>query len=192
MYPGSVNFTHEDTRLAFTQGIGAMIATSTSYLFPFDRDVPQWFNEGKIAATGIPINKLGREGTWIGYNSLCVVDGPKIEAAKQFVKFVMRKDNAVKYFSNNVAGHIPALSAVYEDPGFWQARAKFESTYRAALESVKVSKWDEPVVPWSGIFFSRAGRDKVMENIYVNKWSTDQVKQWLVNTMTEVKSEWKD
>ncbi len=190
MYPGSVSYTHEDTRLAFTEGIGAMIATSTSYLFPFDRDVPEWFDEGKIAATGIPVNVKGREGTFIGYNSLVAVKGPKEEAAKEFIKFVIRKDVAAQYFSKNVDGHVPALSPVWEDSGFWKARARYESTYRAALESVKASKWDEPVVPWSGIFFSRCGYDKVMDNIYVNKWSTKRVLNWLEDNLNEVSEEW--
>ena len=191
MYPGSVNYTHEDTRLAFTKGIAAMIATSTSYLFPFDRDVPHWFEEGKIAATGIPVNVKGREGTWIGYNSLVAVKGPREKAAKQFIQFIIRKDVAARYFSNNVAGQVPALSPVWEDQDFWKAREKFRSTYSAALTSVKASKWDEPVVPWSGIFYSKAGYDKVMDNIYVMKWSTPKVLSWLRQTITEVKSDWK-
>ena len=191
MYPGSVSFTHEDTRLAFTKGIGAMIATSTSYLFPFDRDVPQWFEDGRVAATAIPVNKPGREGTAIAYNSLVVVDGPKLDAAKQFIEFMMREDVAVEYFSGNVAGHAPVFSQVYSNDNFWKARAKFRSTYEAALASVAESKYDEPVVPWSGVFNSRAGRDKLMENVYVNKWSTDRVISWLKENLEAVKKEWK-
>ena len=191
MYPGSVNYTHEDTRLAFTKGIAAMIATSTSYLFPFDREVPKWFEEGKIAATGIPVNVPGREGTWIGYNSLVAVKGPREVQAKQFIRFVIRTDVAAKYFSANVAGHIPALEEVYKDNSFWQARAKFRSTYESAYQSVRASKWDEPVVPWSGLFFSKAGYDKLMANVYVNKWPTDKTMNWLIRTMVDVKEEWK-
>lgn len=190
MYPGSVSFTHEDTRLAFTQGIGAMIATSTSYLFPFDRDVPQWFTEGKVAATAIPVNRPGSEGTAIAYNSLVVVNGPQQAEAKQFVEFLMREDIAVKYFSGNVPGHVPVFSNVYENEDFWKAREKFRSTYEAALTSVKESTYDEPVVPWSGVFNSQAGRDKIMENVYVNRWSTEQTIAWLKETAESVRDEW--
>ena len=190
MYPGSVSYSHEDTRLAFTQGIGAMIATSTSYLFPFDRDVPEWFDEGRIAATEIPVNQPGREGTAIAYNSLVAVDGPNLDAAKLFIEYLMREDVAVKYFSGNVAGHIPAFSNCYESDEFWAARDKFRSTYEAALKSIQESKYDEPVVPWVGVFNSRAGRDKIMENVYVNRWTTEQTVDWLRDTLNEVKSEW--
>jgi ABC-type glycerol-3-phosphate transport system substrate-binding protein len=177
--------------LAFTKGIAGMIATSTSYLFPFDRDVPKWFEEGKIAATGIPVNVPGREGTWIGYNSLVAVKGPREAQAKQFIRFVIRTDVAAKYFSSNVAGHVPALEEVYKNSAFWMARARFKSTYEAAYQSVKASKWDEPIVPWSGLFFSKNGYDKVMENVYVNKWSTDKVMNWLIRSMIDVKEDWK-
>lgn len=192
MYPGSVSFSHEDTRMAFTQGVGAMIITSTSYLFPFDRDVPEWFDEGRIAATGIPVSQPGREGTWIGYNSLVVTNGPKQDLARQFVEFVIRPDNATEYFSHNIAGHLPALSSVWEEDSFWQARDRYRSTYESALESVRNSHWDEPVVPWSGMFFARAGRDKVMENIYVHGWSTERVMEWLGETIEAVRNEWAD
>ena len=190
MYPGSVSYSHEDTRLAFTTNIGAMIATSTSYLFPFDRDVPHWFDEGRVAATGIPVNKPGREGTAIAYNSLVAVDGPKLDIAKQFIEFIMREDVAIKYFSGNVAGHVPVFSNVFESDEFWKARDKFRTTYEAALVSVSESKYDEPVVPWAGVFASRAGRDKIMENIYVNKWTTEETISWLIDTLKSVKSEW--
>lgn len=191
MYPGSVNYTHEDTRLAFTKGTAAMIATSTSYLFPFDRDVPKWFEEGRIAATGIPVNVKGREGTWLGYNSLVAVKGPKEALAKKFIKFVIRKDVAAKYFSNNVAGHVPALSSVWEDQDFWKARDRFKSTYSAALASARATKWDQPIVPWSGIFFSKCGYDKIMDNVYVNKWPTTRVISWLRQNINEVRDNWK-
>jgi ABC-type glycerol-3-phosphate transport system substrate-binding protein len=167
-----------------------MIATSTSYLFPFDRDVPQWFEEGKVAATAIPVNKPGSEGTAIAYNSLVVVNGPQQAEAKQFVEFLMREDIAVKYFSGNVPGHVPVFSNVYKNEDFWKARDKFRSTYEAALKSVQESKYDEPVVPWSGVFNSRAGRDKLMENVYVNRWSTEQTIAWLKETVESVRDEW--
>ncbi|MEG1515266.1 MAG: extracellular solute-binding protein [Clostridia bacterium] len=192
MYPGSVSYTHEDTRLAFTQGTGAMIATSTSYLFPFERDVPAWFDEGKVAATAIPVNAPGREGTAIAYNSLVVVNGPKQEAAKCFVEYLMREDVAVRYFSGNVAGHIPVFACVYENEAFWTAREKFRSTYESALVSIRESRYDEPVVPWSGVFNSIAGRDKLMENVYVNRWTTEQTITWLKDTVASVRDEWKD
>lgn len=191
MYPGSVNLTHEDTRLAFTKGLGAMLGTSTSYLFPFDRDVPKWFDEGRIAAAPFPVNSPGREGTYLAYATLVAVKGPREAMAKQFIRYIIRNDVAVKFFSNNLPGHIPALEEVYKDQSFWSARAKFRSTYEAGYKAVKESKWNEPVVPWGGVFRSRAHYSKVMDNIYVNKWSTDRVMAWLIDTMKDVKAEWK-
>lgn len=192
-YPGSVTLTNEGQRMAFLSNAAASMVTSTSFLYPLLTDKPDWLKNGIVAAAPVPMNRLGdpKAGVDCPIHGLTVVDGPNKELAKKFLKFFMRKDNLIKYFSQNIPGQLPPYKVVVESKEFWNRFPIANPIIKAAIDTIQTTKWQEPITAWGGAVNMEYSGQLIMQHVAVDKWPTEKIVNGLHDAIKRAKAEFR-
>lgn len=188
-YPGSTTLTNEGQRLALLADQGASIVTSTSFLWPLEREKPEWLEEGIIAAAPVPVNRPGTPGAGAEAPSHClaVVNGPNIDSAKEFLRFFMAKESLIKYFSSNIPGHLPPFSIVWDSDVFWGVNPNFAPIFSAGRETIETTEWQHPTVAWGSLATVELGY--LMQRVTVDRWPTEKILDALHKGIRDAKAE---
>lgn len=192
-YPGSVSFMNEGQRLSFLAEQGATMVTSISFLNTvIEERGLEWFIDGHVSVAPIPMNDTAENGAGAGASThaIGVVDGDNIELAKEFLRFWLSEESLTTYFSNNIPGHLPPYSAVWDKEEFQKAHEAYWDVYLAGKEIIATTQWFHPTAKWESIFNADGGDGKyVMSAVTVEKRSSEDIIESLREIATNAMAE---
>ncbi len=191
-YPGSVSYKNEGQRLGFLSDQGATMVTSISFINTIIEEKGlEWIEEGNVAISSVPLNASVEEGAGSGANThaIGVIDGPNADLAKEFLSYWMSESSLELYFSNNIPGHLPPYSAVWDSEKFQEARKDYWNIYLEGKEIIATTQWFHPTVKWQAQFDSDGGNGAdVMTAVTVEKLTSEEI----IDNLTEIANEAKD
>ncbi|MCL2319602.1 MAG: hypothetical protein FWC45_05920, partial [Treponema sp.] len=192
-YPGSVTFQNEGQRVGFIAGQGATMVTSVSFVNTIiDQKGIDWFKNGTVGIAPVPMNRPFSEGAGAnaGAHAIGIIDGPNSALAKNFLRFWISKDGLELYFCNNIPGHLPPYSVVWDSPKFKEARKDYWQLYDVGRNIIAQSRWNHPTAKWQAIFGADGGGNAdVMSAVTVQKLPSATIMQKLIDTANKAKKE---
>jgi ABC-type glycerol-3-phosphate transport system substrate-binding protein len=87
-----------------------------------------------------------------------IFKGPRVAESKQYIQFMLRKDNSIQFFHESGGGWLPPVKYVFNDSQFWTVSPykTFAGIYKCAISAG--ASGAEPGVdfgtwPWAGDVF---------------------------------------
>lgn len=192
-YPGSVSFQNEGQRLSFLAGQGATMVTSISFLNTvIEEKGLEWFTDGHVSVAPIPMNATAEEGAGASASThaIGIIDGGNIDLAKDFLRFWLSEESLVTYFSNNIPGHLPPYTVVWEAEDFQSAHEPYWDVYLSGKEIVATTQWFHPTAKWEALFNADGGSGSdVMSAVTVEKTSSEQIVENLISIAEKAMAE---
>lgn len=192
-YPGSVSFMNEGQRLGFLSKQGATMATSISFVNTIIEEKGlDWLNEGHVGVAPIPSNAAAEEGAGSGASThaIGIMDGSNVELAKDFLTFWLSENALETYFSNNIPGHLPPYSVVWDSEEFQNAHAAYWDLYTAGRDIIATTQWYHPTVKWQALFNADGGSaTDVMADVCVKGMGSDEIVENLRQIAENAKAE---
>lgn len=170
-----------DQRMAFVQGLGAHIISSTSIASSLAKDPTL---AEKVGSFPLPINH-GDRGAIAEFITLAITNTSKNqEAAKELIQFMLRDDEYLYFASNTVLGHLPVVKMSAESEKKYLENERglpYAETFQAGLK-----------VAESGIMMGqRNGPNKYSGQIMTRKvWGTMAEMVLLQNKTPEEAAKW--
>ena len=152
----------------------------------------EWLQEGHVGVAPIPSNATAEEGAGSGASThaIGIIDGDNIDLAKDFLRYWLSEEALTTYFSNNIPGHLPPYSVVWDNDEFKDAHKEYWDIYITGKDIIATTQWFPSAVKWEALFNADGGDGKfVMANVTVERQDSETIANQLKKIAEEAKAE---
>ena len=138
--PGVVSYSFPDLSNGLAEGRLAMGYHFMDFLTDFAKKFPDLIDDLKA---GPLVPNEGKEPVSCMFGAgQAIFKGKNIDAAKEYLKFLLREDNMIYFFHQSGGGWLPPIKSVFNKPEFWEAPpySTFPNVYKSIVEATELAK----------------------------------------------------
>jgi len=184
-----VSMTMDDARLAFLNGQGAMLTTSTSFITTVEKSdiLPN--------VKAVPIPENGGKGNYYAFRSLSISKDARDEAgAENFIKWLNEDQTQTVFFENGRLGYIPANRNYINSGEFWKIPriAKVRNLLEGGIAVNKTGGWfpgmEYQINEYIGLFDTQNIYQNMLIKMITDGISAQEAVAWAKNQMQQIMS----